>query len=471
MKRPFRSCSVKSLCFTALVSFFSGAAFLACGDSSSSAAKGGACVQDQDCRSLGDGAYCQWSPERICGHLGGMGSCTTRPSACDSESEPVCGCDGMTYENACQAARAGVSVAKREACALGAPGQAGRPCAGLSEGRCDAGLFCSYLPETKCGTVSKQGVCLSTSQACSGPSEPVCGCDGRTYDSACLAANAGISVSRRGDCKIPPGGPQSPCGLAPFVSCASGLYCKYSAQNMCGRAGELGECTPLSTQCSDDYSPVCDCDGKTHLNDCRAAREGVNVAHLGRCVAPQDSDIACDGSGDFNCAVGYFCNYPPETNCGSGQAWGVCAKLLKYCGIHEDEEAEDKDDEYQGQNQEDSIVCGCDNRTYGSACLAAVSGVSIAHTGACPAASPVGQLGDVCAEKPPITCANGLFCSYTHRPTCKFEITIGRCEEIPKDCSNDYDPVCGCGLRDYRNECLARQAMASILYWEPCYGQ
>lgn len=33
-----------------------------------------------------------------------------------SEIEPVCGRDGMTYQNACQATNAGVQVARRGAC-------------------------------------------------------------------------------------------------------------------------------------------------------------------------------------------------------------------------------------------------------------------------------------------------------------------------------------------------------------------
>ncbi|MEM1009178.1 MAG: Kazal-type serine protease inhibitor [Myxococcota bacterium] len=31
--------------------------------------------------------------------------------------------------------------------------------------------------------------------------QPVCGCNGKTYSSACLAASSGVSVKKQGSCK------------------------------------------------------------------------------------------------------------------------------------------------------------------------------------------------------------------------------------------------------------------------------
>jgi Kazal-type serine protease inhibitor domain len=46
----------------------------------------------------------------------GTGLCVVLPAACPEYMAPICGCDGKTYNNDCEAHRNGVNVAHTGAC-------------------------------------------------------------------------------------------------------------------------------------------------------------------------------------------------------------------------------------------------------------------------------------------------------------------------------------------------------------------
>lgn len=54
-----------------------------------------------------DDMYCDW-PDDNCGAADGPGVCREKPQFCTQQYDPVCGCDGETYGNACTAASYGV---------------------------------------------------------------------------------------------------------------------------------------------------------------------------------------------------------------------------------------------------------------------------------------------------------------------------------------------------------------------------
>ncbi|MFT3923773.1 MAG: Kazal-type serine protease inhibitor domain-containing protein [Myxococcales bacterium] len=146
--------------------------------------------------------FCSYAASSQCGANDQGGTCTKKPQICTTIYAPVCGCDGKTYASDCSAQAAGQSVKAQGEC--GTAGNTGKTCGGFAGLSCEAGQFCNYEEAAGgqgCGIADGTGVCTDKPKLCGKDYNPVCGCDGETYNSRCLAQLKGVSIASEGACK------------------------------------------------------------------------------------------------------------------------------------------------------------------------------------------------------------------------------------------------------------------------------
>jgi hypothetical protein len=137
------------------------------------------------------------------------------PGICGGRHDvSVCGCDGATYENWCEALFASVNVAHEGACGCpeilcpfdtypADPDDDGciDECTSL---RCETNADCTddrwCNDDFTVGDCAAPGLCTERPLGCADVWMPVCGCDGNTYSNACHADAAGVRIAHEGRC-------------------------------------------------------------------------------------------------------------------------------------------------------------------------------------------------------------------------------------------------------------------------------